>query len=116
MKKSFFIATIIVLLIYVGGSNLGHLSASPPPTSPFHRYEYATIRWAGRENTHVIRPGGRVEFAGPQLMSIKKPDRVDERSYYMNIVMNALAKEGYEFAGMTSDEIVLKRPAPASND
>ena len=72
-------------------------------------FEYATIRWGGRDNTHVIRPGGKVEFAGPQLASIKKPDRVDDRSFYMNIVMNALAKEGYEFAVMTSDEIVMKR-------
>jgi hypothetical protein len=27
----------------------------------------------------------------------------------MNIAMNALAKEGYEFAGMSSDDIIMKR-------
>ena len=27
----------------------------------------------------------------------------------MNVVMNGLTKEGYEFGGMTNDEIVLKR-------
>ena len=62
-----------------------------------------------RDNTHVIRPSGRVEFAGPQLASVKRPDHADDRSFYMNVVMNALAKEGYEFAGMTPDEIVMRR-------
>jgi hypothetical protein len=42
---------------------------------------------------------------------VKKPDRADERSFYLNIVVNALAKEGYELAAMTSDDIVMKRPA-----
>jgi gamma-glutamylcysteine synthetase len=71
--------------------------------------EYATIRWSGRDNTHVIRPSGQVEFVGAQLAKIKKPDRVDDRAFYMNVVMNALAKEGYEFAGISNDEIIMKR-------
>ncbi|HEX3717885.1 MAG TPA: hypothetical protein VH595_07940 [Verrucomicrobiae bacterium] len=43
---------------------------------------------------------------------MKKPDRVDDRSFYMNIVMNALAKEGYEFAGISNDDIIMKRAVP----
>lgn len=35
--------------------------------------------------------------------------RADERAFYMNLVMNGLTKEGYEFTGMTNDEIVMKR-------
>jgi len=72
-------------------------------------YEYVTIRWAGKDNTHVIRPGGQVEFIGMELRKLPKPDRADDRAYYMNLAMNGLTKEGYEFAGMTSDEIVMKR-------
>jgi hypothetical protein len=80
-------------------------------TDPIHQQtsEYATIRWAGRDNSYVIRPNGQVEFVGPQLAKVKKPDRVDDRSFYMNIVMNALAKEGYEFAGISNDDIIMKR-------
>jgi len=78
-------------------------------TAPGQVYEYVTIRWAGRDNTHLIRPGANVEFIGPQLRKVVRPDRVDERSFYMNVAMNGLAKEGYEFAGMTNDEIVMKR-------
>lgn len=70
--------------------------------------EYVTIRWAGRDNTHLIR-NGRVEFIGSELRKLPKPDRADERSFYMNVAMNGLAKDGYEFAGMTSDEIVMRR-------
>jgi hypothetical protein len=71
--------------------------------------EYVTIRWSGRENTHLIRAGGKVEFIGNELRKLVKPDRADERSFYMNAAMNGLVKDGFEFAGMTNDEIVMKR-------
>ncbi len=72
--------------------------------------EYAMIRWGGRENTHWILPGYAVEFIGPQLAKLKRPERADERAFYMTAAMNAMAKNGWTFAGMTSDEIVMKRP------
>lgn len=72
--------------------------------------EYLTIRWAGKENIHLIRPGGTVEFIGGEVRRFPKPDRADERSFYMNVAMNGLTKEGYEFVAMTSEEIVMKRP------
>jgi hypothetical protein len=31
----------------------------------------------------------------------------------MSVAMNALAKEGYELAGFSSDEVVMKRPLPS---
>ena len=34
----------------------------------------------------------------------------DSRSFYLNAAMNGLTKEGYEFAGMSSDDVVMKRP------
>lgn len=71
--------------------------------------EYVTIRWAGKENTHIIRPGGQVEFVGHELRKLAKPDRTDDRAFYMNAVMNGLTKDGFEFAGMSADEIVMKR-------
>ena len=72
-------------------------------------YEYVTIRWAGRENTHIIRPGGLVEFVGMELRKATKPERADDRAFFMNLAMNGLVKEGYEFAGMNTDEIVMRR-------
>jgi hypothetical protein len=78
----------------------------------FQTYEFATIRWGGRDNTHLIRPSGRVEMLAPLLNKIQRPDHTDDRAFYMSIAMNAVAKEGYEFAGMTSDEIVMRRPVP----
>jgi hypothetical protein len=72
-------------------------------------YEYATIRWAGKDNTHIIRPRGQVEFIGAELRKMPKPDRTDDRAFYMNLAMNGLTKEGYEFAGMSNDEIVMRK-------
>jgi len=96
-------------LAVLASSSAFWLIAAETGVSP--RYEYVTIRWAGKDNTHIVRPGGTVEFAGPELRKAQKPDRADDRAFYMNLVMNGLAKEGYEFAGMSSDEIVMKRPS-----
>jgi len=85
-------------------------AADAQPNATHGGFEYLTIRWAGRENTHIIRPGGKVEFVAVEFRKTVKPEKADERSFYMNLIMNGLTKEGYEFAGMTSDEIVMKRP------
>jgi hypothetical protein len=110
MKRSnlLIFAAIVSLAIAV---SLFHLRAAESQSQPNHqhRYEYATIRWGGRENTHIVRPNGEVEFVAAQLDKISKPNRVDDRAFYMNIVMNGLAKEGYEFAGISNDDIVMKR-------
>jgi len=84
-------------------------AAEPSESKPATHYEYVTIRWAGKDNTHIVRPGGQVEFIGSELRKMPKPDRTDDRAFYMNLAMNGLTKEGYEFAGMTSDEIVMRR-------
>ena len=105
MKQSKVVIALLVLSALVLCVFQMIAADSAPPT----RYEYVTIRWDGKENTHIIRPGGQVEFTGAELRKAHKPDRTDDRSFYMNLVMNGLTKEGYEFAGMTNDEIVMKR-------
>jgi hypothetical protein len=99
---------IVLALLVLGTVFMFRLfAAETKPGSGY--YEYVTIRWAGRENTHIIRPGGQVEIIGLELRKISKPDRTDDRAFYMNLAMNGLTKEGYEFAGMSSDEIVMRR-------
>ena len=102
---------IIAVLIGVVAICWGiyQFTAKAAEMTGFQTYEYATIRWSGRENTHLVRPSGKVEVLGPILNKVQRPDRVDDRTFYMSIAMNAVAKEGFEFAGMTSDEIVMKR-------
>jgi hypothetical protein len=105
MKK-----TAVVLLVALAACwGIHHLTAKAADEGGFQTHEFATIRWAGRENTRLIRPNGTVEVLGAILSRLKRPDGMDERTFYMNVAMNAVAKEGYEFAGMTSDEIVMKR-------
>ncbi len=87
-----------------------HVQAADVAAPP-DRLEYLTLRWAGRENTHLIRPNGEVEIIGKQFMTSKKPERADERSFYMNVAMNALAKNGWELAAMTPDDYIFKRRA-----
>ncbi len=103
------VASIGALLLVVSAVLLAQGNAAEE--RPRELIEYATLRWAGRENTHVIRPSGEVEFIGRQLTKIKKPDRADERSFYMNLALNALAREGYQLVAMTSDDYIVQRKA-----
>lgn len=98
---------ILFCLLLVGAVFVARLLASENKAPA--GFEYVTIRWAGKENTHIIRPGGQVEFIGLELRKVTRPDRTDERAFYMNAVMNGLTKEGYEFAGMSTDEIIMRR-------
>jgi hypothetical protein len=103
MKRQIIAACLIVLAaIFV----LRLLAAETKTPSG---YEYATIRWAGLDNTHIVRPGGHVEFIGAELRKLPKPDRADNRSFYLNCAMNGLTKEGFEFAGISNDDIIMKR-------
>ena len=106
MKSIFALpALVAVLVLHVITANPTFAAEEQPPIV----FEYVTIRWAGRDNTHIIRPGGKVEFIGHEFRKVARPDRTDERAFYMNIAMNGLTKDGWEFAGMTHDEIVMKR-------
>jgi hypothetical protein len=97
----------LVGLLVLGAIFVAKLFAAEPKSNA--GYEYATIRWAGTENTHIIRPGGKVEFIGLELRKLPKPDRADNRSFYLNAAMNGLTKEGYEFAGISNDDVIMKR-------
>jgi len=106
MKRLLILPTILAVVF------IGAFLRSPKAAeaNSLQIYEYVTIRWAGRENTHLIRSSGKVEFLGPILTKVSRPDRVDDRAFFMTLAMNAAAKEGFEFAGMTNDEIVMRRP------
>jgi len=90
--KTTVITTLSVILI-LGACVLLFPSRlhSADEVSP-NRFEYVTLRWGGREHTHLIRPSGNVEFLASEFSKIKRPDRADDRSFYMNMALNALAK------------------------
>jgi len=100
---------LLVLLALIPAALLLLKSRAAEQTT-FQVVEFATIRWQGRDNTHLIRPNGKVEKLKPLFERVPRPDGIDERAYYMTIAINAVAREGYELAGMTPDEIVMKRP------
>ena len=106
MKKSVVLCTLVIVLTLWFAMNHRSIAADG---SGFQTQEFVTIRWDGKENTHLIRANGKVEPLGPILAKVPCPNRVNVRAFYMNIAMNAVAREGYEFAGMTNDEIVMKR-------
>jgi hypothetical protein len=101
------ITTGIAVLGAVAIITCARLLAAEPSVGA--KYEYVTIRWDGRENTHIVRSGGKVEFIGSELRKAPKPNGADERSFYMNLALNGLSKEGFELVAMTNDDMILKR-------
>src|SRR5215470_11850733 len=94
----------VALVVAVVGLGIWILVAnksSAAEGATFQTQEYVTIRWAGKEHTHLVRASGSVELLSPVLSRTPKPEKTDERAFYMNVAMNAVAREGYEFAGMT---------------
>ena len=91
----------------IAGLVVSHLLAAD--SLPASKSEYITIRSDGRDSTHVIRAGGRVECVGNKLRKVTRPERTDERAFYRNVVMNGLSKKAYEFAGMTENEVIMRR-------
>lgn len=106
MKKSIVVFGLVLATVILA---LTILKSRAAEGASFQKYEYVTIRWGGKDNTHLIRSNGKVEMLGPILNRFTRPDRTDDRAFYMNIAMNSVAREGYEFAGMDSDEIIMKR-------
>ena len=103
------LANLVILILLLCFACPGFRAvAAEEATRP---YEYATLRWDGRENAHVIYPNGHVEFLAAKFKGIKKPERADERAFFMNLAVNALAQQGYELAAMTPDDYVFKRAA-----
>src|SRR5215218_8567035 len=104
MKKRF--VTIVALVTLAAVAGLRPNSQAADEVS-FQKVEFLTVRWQGRENTCVIRPNGNVEKLRPLFERVKRPEGIDERAFYMSIVMNTLAREGYELAALTNDELVM---------
>jgi hypothetical protein len=72
--------------------------------------EFATIRWDGRDKSYVIRPSAKVESLKQLFDRHARPENVDERAFYLTIAMNAMAQEGFEFAGTLNNEhVIMKR-------
>lgn len=108
MKTNRVVLTICLLLASASLLlTLRNAAASEGPT--LQTFEYATIQWGGREFTHLIRPTGQIEMLAPLFKQVQRQERVNERALFLTIAMNALAKEGYELAGVTDDKIVMKR-------
>jgi len=106
MKK----LNLILLLAVISAAGLYLLKSHAAESATFQVAEFATIRWEGRENTHLIRSNGKVEKLKPLFERFPRPEGgVDERTYYLSLAMNAMAREGYDFAGMTQDQIVMRR-------
>jgi hypothetical protein len=72
-------------------------------------YEYATLRFRGKDKTHLIQPDGKVEFLRRLLENAPRINEVEEREYLMNLALNAAAKEGYELVTMHPETYILRR-------
>ena len=92
-------------------AGLGALYFGGPAAAQDARYEYIDIRWDGTDRMCIVYGDGRVDFVGKELEKVPRPDDANKRAFYMTLALNKMASQGYEFVGMISDEIVMRRRA-----
>jgi len=108
MKKYLAVLSLAILCV-LGVVALAPTRAAVEP-APAASFQYAAILGANNpREPYVIRPDGKMYPYGGILARENAPEGTDERSYFMNLVMNLLGKEGYDFAGVTPYGIVMKR-------
>ena len=109
MNSRSFLLVCIVLAVGLGAQLRSWPQDGEPNVTTIH--EYITIRWDGKENTHVIYANGNVEFLREQFEGIRKPSRADDRAFFLTLAMNALAAKGYKIVARTDDAVLMGRPA-----
>jgi hypothetical protein len=89
----------------------GYAQLSTVQALPAGKFEYATVRWDGMDHSLIVRPGGNVQFLSPDIEKLPIPKGAHERAVVLNYGLTLLDKEGFEFAGMSDDDIIMRRPA-----
>jgi hypothetical protein len=101
----FTLAALVLFGCALAASRIGTAQAAPGGAA-----EYAVIQWDGERKTQVIWPDGRVELLSSLLPGVSPPDGAHQRGYIMTLLINKLAKEGYDYVGMADgEEIVMKK-------
>jgi hypothetical protein len=108
--KKYLAVLSLAILCFLGVAALTTTRAAVEPVAPA-TFQYANIQWGrnGPSDVYVVRPDGKAEFYAGRLAREKAPEGCSEPLYFRSLVMNLLGKEGYELAGMTDAEIVMKR-------
>ena len=118
MKKliAITIAGLVTALVCIQTKGQSPAARSKP--AAVQRYEYASVRFMGK-NTSFVWPDGTVEKLYVLIPDFKRPSEADDRIYHLTMAINLAAKRGFEIAGMpggsggvlgTSDDVFFCRP------
>ena len=96
MKK---LSLILLLSLFsLAASYILKSRAAEPST--FQISEFATIRWAGRDNTHLILPSGKVEKLKQLFERFPRPEgRIMNGPTYMSIAITLSPNRGLNLLG-----------------
>jgi hypothetical protein len=86
------------MILFLGLLAIGSSLMQPGPAAAAEgTAEYAMIQWWGDSNkTQIVWSDGHVEYLDHLLPGVAGPDRANERAYIMTLLINKLAREGYE--------------------
>ncbi|WCJ60006.1 hypothetical protein NXS98_02440 [Fontisphaera persica] len=81
--------------------------AKPPASQDAVRWEYAYFRFAGDQTT-IVWPDGTTQRVIP-FGGRRRPEKADERMWYITGGINILAAKGFEIAWMDEDDVIMRR-------
>jgi hypothetical protein len=97
--KTRFPATTIFLSLVCAAVLTGPPIATASPSVVSGSGDYAIIRFVGDHSTRVAFADGHIEYAQDLLAGLQRPNRVDNQAFQITMLINILAKRGYEYAG-----------------
>jgi hypothetical protein len=113
MKR--FRAALMIVALSSGAlfADLPRAAAGPAVLGPG---DYAIIRFIGDHSTRIAFADGHIEYAETLLAGQDPPQFVDKHMYQTILLINLLAKRGYEYAGKFKpdqgpniDQILMKK-------
>lgn len=88
------------------------LQAAEPPAKPAEspnlvQWEYGCFRFAGDQTT-IIWPDGSTQRVIP-FGGRRRPDKADERMWYITAAINIMAAKGFEIVWLDEDDVIMRR-------
>ncbi|MCX8157590.1 MAG: hypothetical protein N3J91_14280 [Verrucomicrobiae bacterium] len=90
-------------------------AAEAPPKSAEAQgvvlWEYGFFRFAGDQTT-IVWPDGSTQRVIP-FGGRRRPDKADERMWYITGAINIMAAKGFEVVWMDEDDVIMRRRVTA---
>ncbi len=105
MKNKTLVAiTVVILAVWAEGTRFLHAQDKPV----HQRYEYALLKWDGPDRIQIFYPDKFDSFRVFEKGNVL-PKNAHDEEFCVNLVVNDLAREGWEPIQLHATRVMLRR-------